>query len=147
MENADYRRHGSCHCGSITYTLDWPEEGPLPLRQCGCFFCTKHAPAYFGRPNASLSVAVRDPSALCKYEFGTRTAEFCCCASCGVLVFVTSVVAGHVYALLNAKTLDGATPFTLTPVDFDGEAVDHRLARRSVSWIPDFKLKASAAAS
>jgi len=61
-------------------------------------------------------------------------------------VFVTSVVAGHVYALLNAKTLDGADLFTVTPVDFDSEAVDDRLKRRSASWIPDFKIGSPAAA-
>jgi len=147
MKTRNFRRHGSCHCGNIAFTLDWPEEGPLPLRQCSCSFCAKHSPVYFGRPNASLSVTVRDPSALSKYEFGTRTAQFHCCARCGVFVFATSVIADRVYAVLNAKTLDGAVPFTIKPVDFDGEAVDDRLARRGASWIPDVKIDPPVAAS
>jgi hypothetical protein len=53
------------------------------------------------------------------------------------LVFVTSVVASHVHAQLNAKTLDGVDLFTSRS---DGGAVDDWLKRRSASRIPDFKI-------
>jgi len=35
---------------------------------------------------------------------------------------------------------DAQLLFTVTPVDFDSEAVDDRLKLRSASWILDFKI-------
>ena len=43
-----YRRiQGSCHCGNIRVTVDWPDLGPTILvRACGCGLCTKQRPGH-----------------------------------------------------------------------------------------------------
>ncbi len=140
MQNTTQSLPGSCHCRNVTYTLDWPEGLSLSLRKCNCTFCTKHAPAYFGNPKASLAVTVRDVSALTKYEFGTRTASFHFCKNCGVFLFATSVIDGHAYAVLNANTLDGVVPSSVAETNFEGENVDVRLSRRMATWIRDFRM-------
>ena len=134
------QRWGGCHCGNITYTLDWPEDVPLALRKCSCGFCVKHAPSYIGHFRASLAVVVRDPSAIGKYEFGTRMASFHSCARCGVFLFATSVIDGREYAVLNAHTFDEPVPPTLDIRNFDRENLENRLARRSTTWISSFTI-------
>src|SRR5262249_9564686 len=34
---------GRCHCGNISFALDWrPETSEIPARACTCSFCVKH---------------------------------------------------------------------------------------------------------
>jgi hypothetical protein len=34
---------GRCHCGNISFALDWrPEPSEIPARACICSFCAKH---------------------------------------------------------------------------------------------------------
>jgi len=140
MDNLMRQRSGSCHCGNVTYELGWPDDLPLVPRRCSCTFCAKHSPVYVGHPRASLSVVARDPSAISKYEFGTRTALFHCCANCGVFLFATCVIDGREYAVLNANTLDGLAPPVTETRNYDGEEVTDRLARRSTNWIANFTM-------
>lgn len=76
------------------------------------------------------TVAVRDPCAIRKYEFCTRTAASYRCAKRGVFLFVTSVIGDREHAVSNANTLDGHVPSTVSPVAFEGEDIGARLARR-----------------
>jgi hypothetical protein len=72
------------------------------------------------------------------YSFGTRTAEFHVCASCGAVPVVTSRIDGRLYAVVNVNTLEGVDPALLKPgsATFDGENESDRLARRASRWIP-----------
>jgi hypothetical protein len=77
--------HGKCHCGNISFSLAWePDPAEIPARACGCSFCTKHGGVWTSNPNGALKVAVKDPSLVSRYAFGTRTAEFHTCTRCGV---------------------------------------------------------------
>jgi hypothetical protein len=130
---------GRCHCGNIRFKFLWPSlEVEIPVRVCGCSFCTRHNGTYTSHPNARLTVEIADKSLVNKYVFGTKTAEFHICARCGVVPFVTSKIDGHEYAVVNVNTFENAHALQLrsSVSDFEGEALADRLQRRKRTWIP-----------
>ena len=129
---------GGCHCGNVTYTLQWPSDDEPPFRKCQCSFCTKHNPTYTAHPRAVLAVTVKDADALTRYQFGTRTADFCLRTHCGVMPIVTSRLDGRAAGVINANTLqDVDVPATVQTRNFDSETIEDRLGRRRQTWIPD----------
>ena len=129
---------GRCHCGNIAFELDWdppPEE--IPARACGCTFCTKHGGLWTSNPLGALRVRLGNPSAVSRYAFGTHTASFLVCARCGVVPVVTSEVEGRLHAVVSVNALEDVDPSRIrrSPVSFDGEDEDSRLARRARNWI------------
>jgi hypothetical protein len=130
--------NGKCHCGNIAIVLEWTGDSPeIPARACSCSFCVKHGGVWTSNPQATLTVAVRDPSLVSRYAFGTRTATFHICSRCGTVALVTSEIADHLYAVVNVNTLEGVDPSWLrrADADFEGEDVESRLARRRRNWI------------
>jgi hypothetical protein len=131
---------GGCHCGNISFTLDWqPEPSEIPARACTCSFCTKHGGVWTSCPGGSLKVGVKDRSRLSRYAFGTRTAEFHICSACGIVPLVTSRIGGREYAVVSVNSFEGVDPLLLrrAPVDFEGESEEVRLSRRARNWIRD----------
>ncbi|MDN3922725.1 GFA family protein [Roseateles violae] len=135
--------HGACHCRNIRFELDWRPEAPLeiPARACGCSFCRKHGGVWTSCPGGTLSVRIADPARLSRYAFGTRTADFHVCASCGAVPLVTSTIAGRLYAVVNVNAFENVAPALLkrSSADFDGEDEAGRLARRARGWIADVR--------
>ncbi len=132
------RIDGSCHCGNITFSLDWsPDPVDIPARACGCSFCVKHGGVWTGSPDARLRVRVRAPERVSRYACGTKTAEFHACCDCGVVPVVTSRIAGRLYAVVSVNAFDGVDAARLrrSPASFDGESEGDRLARRQRNWI------------
>ena len=130
---------GKCHCGNITYVLRWPGEGSeIPVRACGCTFCAKHGGTYTSHRDAELAAVVHDERFVSRYKFGTETAEFFICTRCGVVPFVTSMIADNLYAVVNVNSFEGidSSRFSRAVTDFDGETTDSRLERRTRNWIP-----------
>lgn len=131
---------GKCHCGNISFTLDWPDSEPgIPARACSCSFCTKHGGVWTSNPGARLAVVLRDAALVSKYAFGTETAAFHVCARCGAVPLVTSEVGGHAYAVVNVNTFEGfdASRLRRATANFEGEDIASRLARRARNWIAD----------
>jgi len=129
---------GSCHCRNIRFELDWnPDPVEIPARACGCSFCVKHGGVWTSSPGAQLRIAIRDPSRVSRYAFGTKTADFHVCSDCGVAPVVTSAIEGRIYAVVSVKAFDDVQAATLkqTPASFDGETEGDRLARRQRNWI------------
>jgi hypothetical protein len=129
---------GSCHCGNISFRLDWqPEPTEIPARACSCSFCTKHGGVWTSCASGDLVVEFKDSSQVSKYAFGTRTADFHVCAVCGAVPVVTSNIEGRTYAVVNVNTLEGIEPSLLrrAPVAFDDEDEASRLRRRARGWI------------
>jgi hypothetical protein len=129
---------GACHCGNISFKLDWqPEPKEIPARACSCSFCTKHGGVWTSCPTGSLAVSVKDPKQVSIYSFGTKTAEFHVCSACGIVPVVTSTIEDKVYAVVSVNAFDKVQPELLQrgSVSFDGEGTGDRLARRQRNWI------------
>lgn len=127
---------GSCHCGNIRYTLDWPgAPKAIPGRACTCGFCTRHGAVWTAHPDAELAIETADAEAISRYAFETKTAEFRICTRCGVVPVCTSRIDGRDYAVVNVNTLDAAISIDPAPVSFDGEDEIRRLERRGHRWI------------
>lgn len=130
--------HGKCHCGNISFTLAWePDPAEIPARACGCSFCVKHGGVWTSYPRGVLKVAVQDRKRVSTYAFGTKTAEFHVCASCGVVPVVTSRIDGRLYAVVSVNAFENVDPARLrrAPANFDGEGEGERLERRKRNWI------------
>jgi len=131
---------GSCHCGNIHLVLQWP--GPnteMGVRMCACSFCQKHAGAWTSHRDARLTIDIVNKSLMTKYRFGTKTADFYVCSTCGVVPFVLSEIKGRVYAVVNVNSLHDTDRLvsSRSATDFDGEEKGTRLDRRRQNWIPD----------
>jgi hypothetical protein len=131
---------GGCHCGNISFTLDWiPEPREIPARVCTCSFCTKHGGVWTSCPGGALKLSVKDRARVSKYAFGTRTAEFHICSECGIVPVVTSRINGREYAVVSVNAFEGIDPVLVrkAPITFDAESPETRLERRKRSWIGD----------
>jgi len=84
-----------------------------------------------------------------RYAFGTKTADFHVCATCGAVPFVTSRIDGRFFAVVNVNTFDGVDPSLLKRATavFDGEDESGRLSRRKRNWIPDVVVTEGSAAA
>lgn len=131
---------GSCHCRNISFTLTWePDPTEIPARACNCSFCTKHGGVWTSNPDGSLKIAVEDPSRVSRYSFGTRTAEFHICSTCGIVPVVTSRIDDHLYAVVSVNAFEGIEPSLVrrASASFEAETEASRLARRKRNWIAD----------
>ena len=136
---------GRCHCGNIQFTFHLSGSGPrIAVRACGCTFCRKHGGVYTSDPAGRLAVRIVDEGRVTRYRFGTKTADFHVCSTCGVVPVVTSTIEGTRYAVVNVNCFEGVDPAELdrSESDFDGEVTESRLARRRRNWIPDVTIEA-----
>jgi hypothetical protein len=94
-------------------------------------------------PTGALAVSVVDPARISRYAFGTGTARFHVCTTCGVVPVVTSEIEGRTYAVVNVNAFQGLDPALLDPAaaTFDGEDEQARLGRRKRNWIPDVQFR------
>ena len=140
------RIEGKCHCRNISYVFHWPGDGgEIPVRACGCDFCTKHGVSWTSHHDSELIARIADQSLVSKYRFGTGTADFYVCARCGVTPFVTCAIDDLLYAVVNANTFEGIDRSLLirAATNFDGEGTGERLDRRKLSWIPSVKISSA----
>ena len=141
MNKTDFRRlQACCHCGELRVALDWPGlVASIPVRACGCGFCTKHKGAWTSHPDGRFHLRLAPGARVARYRLGTRTAEFHVRAVCGVVPVATCVIEGTRYAVVNANTFDDAKSlrFAQTVTDFEGETTEDRLARRRRNWTPE----------
>lgn len=136
--------HGKCHCGNISFAFDWkPEPAEIPARACTCSFCLKHGGVWTSCPGGALVVFVREASRVSRYAFGTRTATFHVCATCGAVPVVTSEIDGRLYAVVNVNTFEEVDSSLLrrASVTFDEETGQVRLARRKRNWIANVEFR------
>jgi hypothetical protein len=130
---------GKCHCGNITFVLDWPgAPSEVVARACSCTFCTKHGGVWTSNRDAKVSVIFQQSAAVSRYSFGTATATFHICIRCGVVPIVTSEIADRLYAVVNVNTFENFDLEGLgrQAASFDGEEPQSRLLRRQRNWIP-----------
>ena len=82
-----------------------------------------------------------EPAVTSRYRFGLKSADFLVCARCGVYVgaFMPEAEGGvGGLAVLNLNALDERARFVqpAQPMDYDGEDLESRLARRRARWTP-----------
>lgn len=137
--------HGKCHCGNLSFALDWPAQAEsIPARACDCTFCMRHGNVWTSHPQARLRIAIADPAALSRYAFATATADFLVCSRCGVVVCATSRIDERLYAVVNVNTFVDVEAGVLappSPSSLDAESTEQRLARRKRNWIADVALQ------
>ena len=141
MPAMSHRRiDASCHCGNIRVALDWPDAAPtIAARACGCGLCTRSGAAWTSNPGGSFHLSIADPSRATQYRFATRTADFHLCRTCGIIPIVTCTIEGARYAVFNVNTFDNVerSQIVTAAADFEGEALEDRLARRRRNWTPE----------
>jgi hypothetical protein len=139
METVVQTFSGRCHCGNVAISLETakpPDE--LPLRACGCSFCRKHGARTTSDPEGRARITVGDPARLIRYRFAQATADFLVCGSCGVYVAAVLSDPGAAFAVLNVNAFDEQERFSGEgrPVDYEGEDIEARRARRRERWTP-----------
>ncbi len=132
----------ACHCGALEVSLrlrEGREPEQLPVRACQCGYCRPRRARWTSDPGGAVELAAREPAAISRYRFGTRTADFLVCSSCGALAAAVCMIAGREYAVVNVDLLlvtNGLTPAPERAGVFDGEPVAARLSRRARTWTP-----------
>lgn len=128
---------GACHCGALTIRFDTTRApAELPVRTCGCTFCTKHQPRYTSDPAGHVEIRLATPTSASRYRFGLRLADFLICGTCGVFVAAYEP-AGR--AVINVHALARGTEIAAPPLQltiYDTEDVAARTARRAQNWTP-----------
>ena len=129
---------GGCHCGAISLEFATAQKpSDVPVRECQCSFCRKHASRAITDPAGSVMITIHAPDYALPYRFGFECADYYVCRRCGVYVAaVTRSDQPKAIAILNA--LDERAKFTASPVatDYDDETQDQRQARRAAGWTP-----------
>jgi hypothetical protein len=130
---------GGCHCGNLRVNLRLTQApADVRLRACGCSFCRAHNTRTASDPDGSVDIRADDWSRVRFYRFGTGTAEFVICKTCGVYIGAIGESEAGTRAVINTTCLDDRAAFTRdpAPVDHGGEATGDRLARRAANWTP-----------
>ncbi len=139
-DNVGLMQHlGSCHCGAIRARFESDRlASELPVRVCGCSFCSKHRPRYTSDSAGHVAIEIESEANISRYRFGLRLADFLICRVCGV--FVDAYEPGEPgLAVLNLDVLDDASSFVapVTPfTDYDREDAAARSSRRARAWTP-----------
>ncbi len=70
-------------------------------------------------------------------------AKFHICGKCGIVPVVTSTIDDHLYAVVSVNAFENIDPSMLrrSPVTFESESEDARLARRVRNWIGDVEFR------
>jgi hypothetical protein len=133
-----YTYPGACHCRNIEIHLESDKTArELGLRTDSCAFCNKHHALYTSDPDGAVRITIREADLVTRYRFGTRTADFLLCKTCGV--FVAAYMPESALAVINVNALDARAEFLaneLKVADFDAETLEQRLARRKARWTP-----------
>jgi hypothetical protein len=124
---------GSCHCGALRVELHTELAlAELSIRECQCSFCRRHAARTTTDSKGTVHLYKR--ADLAPYRFGRQVTDVHVCDACGVYVAATCVIDGMIYATVNTNTFDPRPTQLATPVAYDAESTEARLARRARTW-------------
>lgn len=100
-----HRVKGGCHCGNISYVAELPHApSSYTPRFCSCELCTSHGASYVSDKNGTLSIKIKDPDEVSRYQQGSRIADFLICRKCGVMTGVCYEENGVVYGSINIRS-------------------------------------------
>jgi hypothetical protein len=130
--------HGGCHCGALRVTFESARApAEVDRRACQCSFCRAHGAITMSDADGAMRVDAEE-SALVRYRFGLKTADFLICARCGIYVGAVFFEDDEAWAIVNANALDERGSFTapVNVVSYDGETPGSRGERRKTRWTP-----------
>lgn len=94
---------GSCHCGQVTFEVRKP-NGLDHLIDCNCSICRKKGLLHTPVEDAEMTILSGEDN-LGLYQFGSRTAKYWFCKTCGVEPFHRPRGNPHRYSV-NVRCLD-----------------------------------------
>ncbi len=126
-------RKGSCHCGTVRFEAELPEE--LKGSRCNCSICAIKGAVMVYVPLEALKVTQGEDSLGC-YRFNTGAARHYFCKNCGIHCFHQARSDPDKYAI-NAACLDGVSPYDFKEVPVtDGQ--HHALDNEGVSRLAGY---------
>ncbi len=129
---------GRCHCGAIAFELTMPQPASKwTIRACQCRFCRTHGARTTSDPGGSVRFRVADERKLNRYRFASKSADFMICRECGAYVASMIESPRGRFATINVNML--VVPLDVpaaTPVSYDAETPQQKLARREAKWTP-----------
>jgi hypothetical protein len=95
-----------------------------------------HGASWTSDRSGSLEVRIGGP--INRYRFGTGTADFLICGTCGAVPAVVAVMEGGVRGVVRVDCLSDRDAFLAAAAlsDYDGELLGARLERRADRWTP-----------
>jgi hypothetical protein len=122
----------SCHCAAYQARLF--SDAELRPRSCACGFCRRHGARTFSDPNGNVQFKTLGAHV---YRFGFGVTDYLVCPTCGVYLGALMRVDGANLATLNLNCLIDQPPMPEpVAVDYEGESVEERMARRRRNWTP-----------
>ena len=111
-------------------------HSPQPQARTGI---APESAAWTSHPDGRFHLRIADKTRVTQYRFGTKTADFHVCLTCGAIPIVTCMIEGIRYAVFNVNTFDDVdrSEFVETATNFEGETTENRLARRRRNWTPE----------
>jgi hypothetical protein len=130
---------GGCHCGNLRLRLSLTRPAAEnATRSCTCSFCRAHATRTVSDPLGQIEIWASDRARVERYRFGSGTADYLVCRTCGVYIGAVCQTDQGLRAVTNVNSLAdrAAFPAASSFPDHDQEPVDARLARRGANWTP-----------
>ena len=132
---------GACHCGALEFTHETRlSPRRWSVRACQCAFCRGHGALATSDPQGIVRFRYAYPDRLRRYRFALRTADFLVCRECGMYIGAVMMTGVGAVATINVNALRerprGLAPAKL--VNYKGESVEERRARRLAIWTPVF---------
>lgn len=131
--------HGACHCNAVKITFTTTKSpAELGARRCQCDFCKISGGSHTSDPDGTLLVKAA-PGAINRYRFGTGTAEWLLCSTCGNYPAITwPREDGKLRAVVRVQALENRDEFLKheREMDVNSEPWEDRFARRSRTWMP-----------
>lgn len=101
-------RKGRCHCGTVQFTVECPDE-TFHASRCNCSICAMKGAVMVYVPFDAVTVTAGEEALSC-YRFNTGVAKHHFCSQCGIHCFHQPRSDPSLYAI-NASTLDGICPY------------------------------------
>lgn len=112
---------GQCHCGTVTYEVEAPEE--LEVTECNCSICSKSGYLHLIVPKSKFHL-ISGKDNLETYTFDTQEAKHLFCKTCGIKSFY--IPRSHPDGVsVNMRCIDDSTIKSFSIEYFDGKNWDN----------------------
>ncbi|MDH3612562.1 MAG: hypothetical protein OES10_04700 [Gammaproteobacteria bacterium] len=136
---SDSTYDGGCHCGAVGFrytTVISPED--WSVRACQCRFCRMHDALSTSDPGGNLQIFAPEPTALRRYRFALKTADFLICTRCGIYIGAVIDATAARFGIINTHALNETPPgiAAVGAISYDNEDASGRINRREECWTP-----------